>query len=484
MNALPGQGGGLNAFKAGLAGGVPSAGMPPTQAPGPFSPPAPRLAPAQVALSLPEGPQSAMFTPGSMIHGRVAGQQGGQFVLRLGDLMMKADARTTLRVGDSISLQVQGENKGQVLLKVVSTPFEKMTMNDLSQTLTSMKAPLDGETMSLAKTMVEQKIPLTKEGLSELKTALAQTPSPTPGTSVASLPTRVAATNFLQQGQVPVTPQGVGTLANFIATNPQVGQQMAALNTEFKKLNEVGHKVSKELSAMIGGVQNEMSRLTTEPPAKGKPRKDSGGNAPALKAMAQQAGMEKTNTNMGPGGFAGGEEWDFPAMLRRMRERAKADGIASDDLLKLLEGMEQNIEAQRLINRARPEGTIGYYYMQIPIADCGSGEVWVEYVEDDEGTRRVDPEDTRIEFFVQTEQMGELHFVANIQQGCVHLDLGAPSQIVRQFAVRFLPALAERIRALGWETGRFRSIFRPFSGKRSLVESTDFSELDRCNLHA
>lgn len=493
MNSLPGgQGGGLNAFKAGLAtggttGGGRVGGGAPIMPGGPFTPPGSRPTPPQVSVALPQGPQAAMFAPGSTIHGKVAGQQNGQFMLRLGDLMLKADSRVPLKVGDAVQFQVQGENKGQVHLKLVSTPFEKMSMNDLSQTMTSMKMPMDEKNMTLAKTMVELKIPLTKENMSELQTSLAQTaPKGAEAANQAPLANRVAATSFLQNGQVPVTPQNVNALSNFMANNPQIGQQMLSLNTEFKKLNEFSSKMSKELTDMVGQVQAGMGKMTVGDPGKTKGGKESGGGK-TMSALAQQAGMQEKGTNMGPGGFAGGEEWDFPAMLRRMRERASAEGVASKDLLALLEGLEQNIEAQRLINAASPESMIGYYYLQLPLNIEGfrHGEVWVQYTEEGEGRRRVDAEDTRIELFLMTDHMGELHFVIDIKQGKVCLDLGTPSHEVRQFAARYLPALAERIRALGWETGRFRSYFRAQTGgKRELVEQADFDNLERCNIHA
>jgi hypothetical protein len=261
---------------------------------------------------------------------------------------------------------------------------------------------------------------------------------------------------------------------------------MLSLNTEFKKLNEFSNKMSKELNEMIGQVQAGMGKLTVGDPGKTRGGKESGGGK-TMSALAQQAGMQEKGTNMGPGGFAGGEEWDFPAMLRRMRERASAEGVASKDLLALLEGLEQNIEAQRLINAASPESLIGYYYMQLPLNIEGfrHGEVWVQYTEDGEGRRQVDAEDTRLEVFVMTDHLGELHFVIDIKEGKVCVDLGTPSHEVRQFAARYLPALAERIRGLGWDTGRFRSHFRPQTGgKRELVEHTDFDKLERCNIHA
>lgn len=494
MNALPQSG--LNAFKAGLASGGPTgtAASPPATSPTPFTPPTPRPAPPQVSVPMPQGRGAEMFQPGANIHGQVTGQQNGQFMLRLGDLMLKADSRVPLKVGDLVQFQVQGENKGQVHLKLVSTPFEKMSMNDLSQTLTSLKMPLDEKSLNLAKTMVELKIPLTKENLTQMKQSLAQTsPSSsanatnsanTPGANnTAPLPNRVAATNFLQNSQLPVTPQSVGTLSNFMATNPQAGQQMMSLNTEFKKLTESTHKMGKDVTDMITKVQVGMGSMVLEPKTRQTKEDQKSFNLANLKGMAEQSGIK---SNMGPAGMGGGEEWDFPELLRKLRERMQDGGHGSDELLALMEGLEGNLEAQRLINMAKPETTIGYYYLQLPFAFQGfhDAEVWLQYNEEGNGTRYVDPEDTRLEFFVKTDEMGELHFVVDLRDGKIHVDMGTPSHEVRQFAARYLPALAERVAALGWDPGRFRSHFRPHTGKRELVEHTDFEDLERCNVSA
>ena len=494
MNALPQSG--LNAFKAGLASGGPTGagGSPPATTATPFTPPTPKPAPPQVSVPMPQGRGAEMFQPGANIHGQVTGQQNGQFMLRLGDLMLKADARVPLKVGDLVQFQVQGENKGQVHLKLLSTPFEKMSMTDLSQTLTSLKMPLDEKSMNLAKTMVELKIPLTKENLTQMKQSLAQTspttnaastagPNATGPTTTATLPNRVAATNFLQNSQLPVTPQSVGTLSNFIANHPQAGQQMMSLNTEFKKLSETTHKMGKEVTDMIAKVQDGMKTVVLEPKTRQNKDEQNSLNLANLKGMAKQSGIK---TNMGPAGMGGGEEWDFPELLRKLRDRMKGDGLGSDELYALMEGLEGNLEAQRLINMAKPESTVGYYYLQLPfnIEGFRDAEVWLQYTEEGDGSRYVDPDDTRLEFFVKTDEMGQLHFVVDLRDGKVHVDMGTPSHEVRQFAARYLPALAERLAGLGWAPGRFRSHFRPHTGKRELVEHTDFENLERCNVSA
>lgn len=416
-----------------------------------------------------------MFRPGATIRGQVAGQRNGQFFLQLGDQMLRADSRVPLKVGDAISLRVQGENKGQIHLQVVSSPLQKMSMSDLSQTLTSLKMPVDQSNLNLAKTMVELKIPLTKENFAQMKQVLAQVAGP--NNQTAAMPAKVAATSFLQNSQLPVTPQNVTVLSNFIANNPQAGMQMMTLNTELKKLSDNTHGVTKEMTKMISGVEGKVGKLMMEP----KTRHAGRANHKNLKQMAKEGGIE---FNLGPSGAGGGEEWDFPEMLRRLRERMSQDGMGSKDLLALMKSLEENLEAQKLINGAKSESNLGYYYLQLPLMGEYSAELWLQYNEDGEGNRVVNMEDTRIEFLVTTEHLGELHFLVDIRQGKCYVDLGTASQDVRRFATRFMPALAERVSALGFAPGRFRCVYRPHGGKRELVERTDFDELERCDVQA
>lgn len=476
---------GLAKFKQGLAtGGRQSRSTITPQANRtPFSPPGAKGGrPPGVMLRLPEGSNPAMFRPGNTMHGKVAGFKDGQYMLRLGDQMLNAQSRLPLKVGDSIQLQVQGQNQGQVHLKLLSTPATKMTMSDLSNTLTSMKVPIDAGSLELAKNMVELKIPLTKENFQSMKQVMAQTASPAggPGQSQAAPATsRVAATGFLQNSQLPVTPQNVTVMSNFLNNNPQVGMQMMTLNTELKKLSENTHIAAKDLNKMIGEVKNGLGKMIMEPPTRAN--QQAGMKSPKnLKDMAKQAGIE---FNLGSLGYGGGEEWDFTAILQRMRERFAKEGVGGDELLALMKSLEENLEAQKLINSAKSESNLGYYYLQIPIPP-DSAELWLEYDEDGEGNRVIDSQDCRIEFLVNTDEMGELHFLVEVRQGKASVFLGTASEEVRRFATAYLPALAERVMALGWDRGHYRTVFRPHGGKRELVEHTDFEDLERYNVQA
>ena len=344
-----------------------------------------------------------------------------------------------------------------------------------------MKLPVDSANMELAKNMVEMRIPLTKENFSMMKQALAQTARPAgPGQQQpAPMNSRVAATGFLQNSQLPVTPQNVTVLSNFLSNNPQVGMQMVTLNTELRKLAENTHIAAKDLNKMIGEVQNGLGKMMMEPPTRAN-QQAAMKNPKNLKDMAKQAGIE---FNLGSLGYGGGEEWDFAAILQRMRERFAQEGVGDEKLLSLMRGLEENMQAQKLINSAKTESNLGYYYLQIPL-DPEAAEIWLEYTEDGDGNRQIDGQDCRIEFLVNTDEMGELHFLVEVRQGKASVFLGTASEEVRRFAAPFLPALAERVMALGYGRGHFRTVFRQHSGKRELVEHTDFEELERYNVQA
>lgn len=476
-----GQGGpptGLTAFQQGLAtGGRQTRNT--ISTPGqqtPFSPPATKGGqPPGVMARLPEGSNPAMFRPGNLLHGKVTGFQDGQFTLRLGDQTLQAQSRLPLRVGDSIQVQVQGQNQGQLHLKLMDTPAAKMTMADLSNTLSSLKLPVDASSMELAKNMVELKIPLTKDNFSLMKQALAQTSQP----GAAPTAARTAAVGFLQNAQLPVTPQNVTVLSNFLHNNPQVGMQMMTLNTELKKLSEHTHIAAKDLNKMIGEVQSGLGKMMMEPPSRAN-QQAGVKNSKNLKDMAKQAGIE---FNLGPTGYGGGEEWDFGEILARMRARFAKEGVGGEELHTLMRSLQENIEAQKLINMAKTESNLGYYYLQIPMHP-EPAELWLEYNEGADGKRVVDAQDCRIEFLVNTDEMGELHFLVEIRQGKASVYLGTASEEVRRFAMAYLPALAERVTALGWERGLYRTVFRPHGGRRQLVEHTDFEELERYNVQA
>ncbi len=462
---------------------TPGKGMPQIQrGPSQFAPPSGRGVPAQVSLRLPPNIRTGltMFQPGGVIHAKVTGQtKGGMFMLRLGEHNLQAQSKVPLTVGQSVQFKVQGEQNGRIQLQLLKSPFTKMSTSDLSQTLTSLKVPTNEGNVNLAKVMVEHKIPLTRETFTAMKTVLANPPQPGANGQLPTLNNRVSAVQFLQQSQLPLSPQNVNTIANFLNTNPQIGVQMVALNTEFRTLAKAATGNGAATVELMSGVQSALGEFILEP----KKRTDKQKTSSKLKNFAKQGGIEG---NLGSLYRGSDEGWDLLQMMRQLRSQIATEG-ENEKLLALLKGLEENLEAHKLINQGRTENNMGWYYLQIPmrLENGEQAEIWVRYYTDEEGGGRfVDLEDTSVEFLVTTAEMGELYFTVYLKGQLANIDMATPNEEVREFAARYLPALADRIARLGWNPGRVSASYRAHQGKRELVEREDFESLERCSVQA
>ncbi len=453
-----------------------------------FAPPTLREGgrPPALAVTFPPGTRAlASFRPGAVLHGLVEGGGNGEFFLRLGEHIVQARSSLPLQVGQPLSLRVQGELDGLLHLQVLERPFTKMSVADVAQALVDLQVPTNDENLALAKTMVEFNIPLTKDNFNLLRSMLVQIGLPSSigtGGNAPGLEARVGAVHFLQSNDLPVTPHNVSVLAGLMENNAQLGSQLFELNREFRRLTEsVG--MDRRVLELVGSVPGAIGEIVLESKRKGETQR----NARKLFSAAKQLGIE-THIGSTLGFGAGDDDQDLLKLLRRTRQELAARDRKGDlsRFLSLMEGVEHNLEAHKLINQAKPESAVGYYYLQVPMRldDGEYAELWLKYYKDDEGSKQVDPHDTRIEFLISTEFLGELSFVLELRGNCFDLELGAPSEEVRKFASRYLPALVDRLQQLGWVAGAVRAVYRSFVGRRRLVERTDFSQLERCNVQA
>ncbi|MEW6277553.1 MAG: flagellar hook-length control protein FliK [Candidatus Eremiobacterota bacterium] len=438
---------------------------------GPFAPPAAAPQGPSVTARLPPG---LSFPPGTLLRGKVTGEEGGSFLLQLGDQTVRAKSLVPLEVGKPLMFQVQGEKGGQLQLQLLERPTTPLSRVDLAEALMHSHFPASEENVELARSMVEHGMPVTKESLSMLKGMLAQTEG-----SPAPVPTRVGATQFLQSNNLPVTPQNVNVLANFLTTNPQVGTQLMALQTEFKRLVESPVAQQNRAIELLSEVPGLLGELVLDPNRQASQKQSS----KRLKDLAREMGIE---SRLGPGAGPEDEDWNLVALMRQMRTslEPEAERTGLTTALALMKGLEENLEAHQLINQARTAEQFGYFYLQVPLPlrEGDTAEIWIRYRKERDGSRTVDREDTTIELLVCTEHLGELTFTLDLAGDTVHLDLGTPSEEVRQFAERYLPALAERVRSLGWTPGRVGATFRPFTGRREVVTREDFESMERYNV--
>lgn len=425
-------------------------------------------------------PMGLSFPPGTLLRGEVSGKEQGQFLLKFGDQTLKAQAQVPLEVGQKLLVQVQGQKDGQLHLTVLPKPAEAMSQADLSEALMHDHVPNSDENLQLAHSMVEHGVPVTKDNLTFLKSVLAEVQQQQPNAQ-ASLPNKVGATFFLQSNNIPVTPQNVATLSHFLTTNPQVGSQLMALQTEFRKMAESPTTSNAKAMELLAQVPGLLGEVVIEPNQALSQRKSS----KRLKDLARDMGIE---ARVGPGGGADQEDWNLARDLQNIRLALQADPDSDkmSHLLGMMQDLEVNLQAHQLINQQKTAELFGFFYFQMPLPlnQGDTAEVWIRYRQENDGSRTVDSEDCKLEFLVCTEHLGELTFVVDLFGDSAIIEVGTPSEEVRNFVDRFLPVLKERVEWLGWDVPQIGATFKAFQGRRQIVERQDFDSMERIRVQA
>ena len=409
---------------------------------------------------------------------QVAGQndQGG-YLLQMGEHLVPAQTNQPLQVGQSVQLQVQSGQDGQMQMQLVDTPLAQMDSGELAGTLTELSLPVTESSLQMAQSMVEHGLPLTGESFSNTMSQTALPPNA--GPNPPPIDARVSAVVFLQQNQIPVTGENMMLLSNFLAANPSLGAQMFAVNGEMQKLQKLldndSLEMLEELTSILGG-----EGALDEAKSPGQPAQPA--TPPKLYNMAKQAGIENNWTNLYG---SDDEKPDIAAYLRQRRtEMSEESGLGS--LMELMKDIEDNLGAQKLINQGHPLQEIGFYYLQIPFSlfNRDGAQVWVRYEKRRNGRKDVDPDDARVEFLVTTEHLGDLFFVLELKQGSASVEVSVSLDEVREFVEMYTSVLLTRIQDLGWKVGRLEVLEGAPKVKRELVERTDFTSVKTCNISA
>lgn len=375
---------------------------------------------------------------GQMLRGRVLAREGDMITLQMGRNVMQAATNLPVSVGAFLDLQVQGQQGGKWLLQFVgSQQYTAMSEADLTNMLVDMKLPVNDTSVQLARTMVEFGVPVTHQDMQELTRALAQFP----GGASANKELLMAAC-FLKAGRLPMAPQNVLTLANFMVQNPFIGVQLFQLQQAFRRMIDSGARdaMSKDLSELLGGIPGALNDLALDPRGRNmrKMQQD-------MRRMAFQAGIE----GMGP---HAGDDIDMMLWLQSLRQQLSSPGASLPqlaDLRALLDDLVDTLAAQRLLNMAVSEQ--GAFYLQIPLK---GGDRTVEtrfiYHVDSEGRPVLDPGDVRFDVLVPTESLGDVSWQVTLKGGEVALEVSVPAEYARDHLQRYLPVLVDNLEKMGY----------------------------------
>lgn len=422
-------------------------------------------------------PQGFSMNPGQTMWGTITGRQGGFFTLKMGDYTLNARSNLPLSTGQNIQLTFNGIKGGQIELQLVKTsPFARMSESDLSTALNNINVPADAKSVNIAKGMVEFGIPLTSQNFGEVNKALAQLPRP-------ATMTDMAACSLLKDFNMPLTPNNIMTMSDFIARNPMLGAQLVELQSHFNKDIKKTKDSSKEMINMIEETKESINGLTVSPK-----QQSPQGMGKNLKRLARESGIERTEYR---GGMRDSEdEWELVVLNRRLGKMVATDktekGTVLRNALTVVGNMQENFSAHQIINRGKPGSELAYYFIQIPLKldnELVTVEARIKYYDEEEG-RVVDPEDTRIEFDVTTERLGELHFDLKVKNGMINLDVGSQNEETLDFMEKFLPTLQENLLKTGYALKNFRNKALEDFNRPPLVRRENFETLEKVNVQA
>lgn len=435
-------------------------------------------------LNLPNQPNTLFlqgkfpFQMGQSLRAQVFAQNDDQmFTLRFGDKYTQTLSQLPLNVGDFVELKVTGQDKNGTTLTVTRhEAFSQMAEDDLASTLMGMQMPTDEETMNLAKGMVEMGVPLTQQDMQELQQALARLQNPQQSD--------ITSASFLKMAQLPMTPDNISALTNFMMQNPMLGAQLMEFSTAMKRLGDqlANKDLPRDLIELLQKAPGLLGEVALQPKGGGK-RKP----AQNLHNMAFQAGIER----MGP--HTGDEDaWDLVRLMRKLRGAlaglsGQIGAEMEEELSSMLKDIEQNFAAQQLINRAEAEKAQGLYYLQIPIRfrnEESTAEVRIQFHRDNKGEPVVDANNTRVEFTVWTERLGQVSYILTVLKGNVEVDATTENDPVRQRLEAFLPELMHRISGLGYTVAGVGCKVSEQNPMTPVIPREEFGEMERVNIRA
>ncbi|MBQ7502198.1 hypothetical protein IJT93_05710 [bacterium] len=432
-----------------------------------------------VGILTARGANFSQFNVGQNLFGQVTGRgQDGSYMLRFGNTTLRANSGTPLSVGQQLNVTVTGQQNGQITLNMSSSLFSSMDTQVVGQTLVKMNVPLTESNLSLANSMLEHNLPLDKQSFQSMHKAVSQLP-PAPNANVANA--RIGAACFLQANGIPLTAQNITSLGNFIASHPQIGQQLYSLQGEIKKIHSESGKISEASLELLEKAPGVLESACIAPGGV-KNTKSARSRGKALFDSAKRAGIETALTWVGDDE----DKWELLEYFRRLHESAEKEPQAFGQLLSFMQSAEENFQALQLLNRAKLDPSLAYYYLQIPLrSELGeSAEVWIRY-RWQEDMRFIDADNTRIELLVKTYALGSLFFALDINSGLIKLSVKVENEDVLEFVRSYLPVLEDRLIQEGWQTEPFEAEVGEVDGNlhiESITETADISSMESCDV--
>ena len=372
----------------------------------------------------PPGTANAPLLPGQVLQGRVLSSRGETLQLQFGSRLINAQSEVPLHPGAQIQVKVKGQLEGKLNLQLLrQEAFKPLTSEDLSEAFSRLKLPSSESNLQLGRNMVKNGVSLSRDNFSALQKGLSTFSNPTPQEFKSAA--------FLLQNRQPLTPKNISTFAAFLTQHPEMGEQLLTLQGRLRDLtNRSGSREARHLAKLIDGFTLEPQQQN---PAQMQAR---------LEKLARLLGAEP------------GEERLEKNLNSALTGMAGAEGEGAE-LPGLLEGLQQNIAAQRLVNTADPEAPQSYYLLQVPLKlgpdEARTLELKIKYYRDEENAKKVDMDDLRLEFSCELPELGKTEVALTLAKGKLGLQFQARDQAAASFLEKESLEWKNKLRKSGFE---------------------------------
>ncbi|MCL5774045.1 MAG: flagellar hook-length control protein FliK [Firmicutes bacterium] len=351
------------------------------------------------------------------------------------------------------AVRQEGE-EGTNIFKALNTAG--ISESDLVLNLENIKVPATKENVNMAKTMVEFGIPLSRENMSQMGKALE-------GESFKSQFSMTAA-GFLKANSIPLSRENVTVLAWFLEQNPRLGEQLFNVQQYFREILERDSKNQR-----IRAFSSLVERYIIE-----SGRKEN--MEAVLIRLAEEAGIKKAKE---PEGMAKHTE----RLAKGISGDAEENGLI-EKAVALMKGLEENFAAQRMLNLQQKNPGSEVYYMQVPIKlrdENLTAELKITRRKGQAKEKTTESESFRIEFTVDTENLGKISFSVDIAGDIINLEVGTDSPEAGKYIKERMGRLTERLTGIPYQIGEvlfkinpeLRPVFAP--EKLETMERIDVS---------
>ncbi len=334
--------------------------------------------------------------------------------------------------------------------------FGRLNMRDLSAHLAKLNMPMTESNLKLAKSLLEFKMPLTKENLQDVKTALAMMTQKTDGDVQAGV--------FMKMKSMGITPENAKALQTLFAKNPDLGKQLDNLQKMASFFAAAGGHVLNDsmMATLMSQVASMFGDLIPEP------NKGDKKLARKIKDLAEEVGIDDEESSIGQtkkSGKQGGRKklsnlkQKFNDKVSNLRGYIPKDQEEIlEEAAELIRELDENLEAQRLINNAPSVDDDSFIYLQVPLRMGGSSQtvhLMLDYEYDLNGQKVVNPKNTKLVFSIQTEDMGIVNIIMNIWRRNISFHLETERQEIKQHINKNAPELIKKLRDRAYKVGNW-----------------------------